>query len=400
MFTRAHPKPKGSILLLGPRGVGKSTWIQQNFPKVPTYDLLNSREAISLLGHPDRLYDETKTLPTGSWVVIDEVQKVPALMDEVHRLIEKHKLNFILSGSSARKLKKGSANLLAGRAIFSPLFPLVSHEVGATIQLQKVCSYGMLPKAYLAESPQEAQDYLDTYVNAYLQEEIKGEALTRNLAGFARFLEIAARQNAQITNISNISKDAMVARLTVQGYFEILCDTMLGSWLQPWKLRSGNKQVLSPKFYFFDSGVARAMTGRLAYPPTPDELGFLFETYIFHEVKTYLSYSRLKYNLYYWRSYDDVEVDLICETKKGFVAIEIKSTDRWEKRFHMGFARLKADMKSKLTECYGVFTGDRASSLENIKILPFNQFLKNFGMERLFRSCIISSTHSYSPPHL
>lgn len=376
MFTRLHPKPASSILLLGPRGVGKSTWIQQNFPDVPLYDLLNSREAIRLLSHPDHLYDETKALPAGSWVVIDEVQKVPALMDEVHRLIERHKINFVLSGSSARKLKKGSANLLAGRAIFSPLFPLVSHEVQKPIELQKVCSYGMLPKAYLSESSREVEDYLDTYVNAYLQEEIKGEALTRNLAGFARFLEIAARQNAQITNVSNISKDAMVARLTVQGYFEILCDTMLGSWLQPWKLRTSNKQVLSPKFYFFDSGVARAMTGRIAYPPTSDELGFLFETYIFHEVKTYLSYSRLKYNLYYWRSYDDVEVDLICETRNGFVAIEIKSTDRWEKRFHLGFARLKEDMKNKLTNGYGVYGGERSLVSENVKVFPFNQFLK------------------------
>lgn len=297
-------------------------------------------------------------------------------MDEVHRLIERHKINFILSGSSARKLKKGSANLLAGRAVFSPLFPLVSQEVNATIQLKKVCSYGMLPMAYQAESSQEAQDYLDTYVHTYLQEEIKGEALTRNLSGFARFLEIAARQNGQITNISNISKDAMVARLTVQGYFEILCDTMLGTWLRPWKLKASNKQVSSPKFYFFDSGVARAMTGRLAYPPTSDELGFLFETYIFHEVKTYLSYSRLKYNLYYWRSYDEVEVDLICETKKGFVAIEIKSTNRWEKRFHLGFSRIKEDMKNRLIACHGIYTGERPMASDAVIVSPFNQFLK------------------------
>src|SRR5439155_19931595 len=185
------------------------------------------------------------------WVVIDEIQKVPALLDEVHRQIEKHRRRFILSGSSARKLRHGAANLLAGRAIQLDMFPLVSSEVGAVPPLERL-AFGMLPKAFASAKPQR---FLQSYVLTYLKEEVQAEALTRNIGAFSRFLEIAALYNAQLANTANIARDAQVARQTVQGYFDVLVDTLLGSWLHAWKLKRAAKLVSHPKFYFFDAGV-------------------------------------------------------------------------------------------------------------------------------------------------
>lgn len=372
MFQRHLPKPSSSILLLGPRGTGKTTWIEQNYPGVLNYDLLNTGEALRLSKEPQKLFQELTALEPGSWIVIDEIQKVPALLDEVHRLMEKRSLKFILCGSSARKLKRSGVNLLAGRARSVEMFALVSPEVGYNVELEKACRYGMLPASFTDPDP---QSFLRSYTETYLQEEIRAEALTRDIGGFARFLEIAARQNGQVTNTSNISRDALVARQTVQGFFEILCDTLIGYWLNAWKLKRSTKQVAHPKFYFFDSGVACALSGRLPYPPSHEELGHLFETWIINEVRAYLSYSKLHYPLFFWSSHDGVEVDLFCETQKGFVAIEIKSASRWDSKFNKGLRRIKEELGSKV-RCLGVYAGDRAALIEDIKILPFVEFLK------------------------
>lgn len=373
MFTRQLTRPQTSILLLGPRGTGKSTWIEQNFPEATYYDLLNSGEALRLSKAPQSLFQELETKPRNSWIVIDEVQKVPSLLEEVHRLLEKRKLKFVLCGSSARKLKRGGANLLAGRARSVEMFPLVSAEVDHKIDFNRVCQYGMLPTAYTERDP---ASYLRTYVETYLQEEVRAEALTRDIGGFGRFLEIAARQNGQITNVSNISRDALVARQTVQGYFEILQDTLLGYWLDAWKLKRSTKQVAHPKFYFFDPGVARALSERLPYSPTPEELGPLFETFILNEVRAYLSYSGKRYPLFFWSSPDRVEVDLFLETQKGFVAIEIKSTARWDKRFNKGLHRIREEMGKNQVKAIGITSGEREALIDGVEILPFGIFLK------------------------
>ncbi|MFH1874011.1 MAG: AAA family ATPase [Pseudomonadota bacterium] len=373
MYTRILKKPKNSILLFGPRGTGKSTWLKQCYPDTPNYDLLNTQEALRLSKNPSLIYNELETYPPGTWVVLDEVQKVPALLDEVHRLIENKKLNFVLSGSSARKLKKGGANLLAGRAQMQHMFPFVSKEVDFKIKTPEVFRFGMLPMAYLSQEP---IPYLRTYVEAYLAEEIKGEALTRNIGGFARFLEIAARQNGQITNVSNIARDAQVARQTVQGYFDILVDTLLGYWLQPWKLKRATKQVAHPKFYFFDAGVARALSNRLPYPLTNEELGPLFETFIIGEIQAYLAYTELNYPLYFWSSHDNVEVDLLLETKKGFLALEFKSATNWNKSFNKGLTRISSELEANKVRCIGVYNGERPAKFDSIEVLPLLTFLE------------------------
>ena len=257
MYTRFLPTPTHSILLFGPRGTGKSTWIRDRFPDAVTYDLLDTGEALRLSKDPHTLYRELATLSSGNWAVIDEVQKVPELLDEVHRLIETLRLRFVLSGSSARKLRRGGANLLAGRAITTSMFPLVSAELPFEINPERALRFGMLPMAVTTDTP---QDYLRTYAETYLVQEIQAEALTRNLGAFARFLEIAARRNGQVTNAAGIARDAGINRRTVQNHFEILTDTLVGFWLPPWKLKSATKQVRQSKFYFFDCGVARALT--------------------------------------------------------------------------------------------------------------------------------------------
>jgi predicted AAA+ superfamily ATPase len=373
MLHRFLKKPNNSILLLGPRGTGKSTWIKQIFPQAPTYDLLNSSEALRLARKPSVLFDELRLLEPHTWVVIDEIQKVPALMDEVHRLIENHALRFVLSGSSARKLKSHGTNLLAGRALWTPFFPLVSAEVDGPLKTNDDYIFGMLPKAFLADRPQA---FLRSYVQTYLKEEIQSEALTRNIGGFSRFLEIAARQNGQVTNVTNIARDAQVARQTVQGYFQILVDTLIGFWLPAWKLKQSIKQIAHPKFYFFDAGVCRALSGRLAYPPTDQEKGPLFETWILHEIRAFLAYQELDYPLYYWSSYDQVEVDVLLETQDSFLAIEIKSTSHWERSFNRGLHRLKKDITDKPVRLQGVYCGERALEMDGVHILPVGDFLK------------------------
>lgn len=371
MYPRLLQTPTQSILLFGPRGTGKSTWIRDRFPDTVTYDLLDTGEALRLSKDPRSLYRELATLSSGSWAVIDEVQKVPDLLDEVHGLMETRGLRFVLSGSSA--LRRGGANMLAGRAVTVSMFPLVSAELSFEIDPEWALRFGMLPMAVTTKAP---QDYLRTYAETYLVQEIQLEALTRNLGAFARFLEIAARQNGQVTNAASIARDAGINRRTVQNHFEILADTLIGYWLPAWKLKSATKQVRQSKFYFFDSGVARALGGRLAYPPTSEEMGPLAETLVLNELRAWLGYSRTDYRLYFWRSYDGVEVDVLCETVEGFVAIEIKASSRWERRFNRGLHRVADDLGRDRTTCYGVYLGERAALWDDVHVMPLVDFLK------------------------
>ncbi|MEA3437213.1 MAG: AAA family ATPase [Thermodesulfobacteriota bacterium] len=381
MFTRELKKITTSAFLLGPRGTGKSTWIQKNYKNNSVlYDLLNTTELIRLSRDPSLLYHETAHLAPGSWVIVDEIQKVPTLLNEVHRIIEEKKINFILSGSSARKLRKSGVNLLAGRALTYNLFPLVSKEVGFKLDLKKQIAFGMLPSSFLSANPKK---YLQTYAETYLKEEIREEALTRNFGNFTRFLEIAARQNGQLTNTTSIARDAGVARQTVQGYFDILIDTLIGFWLEPWKLKRATKQVSHLKFYFFDSGVVRALSGRLPYPVMPEESGPLFECFIINEIRAYLHYTELDYPLRFWRSQGNVEVDILLETSTGYVAIELKNGARWEKKFNRGMHRLSKELGKNKVACFGVFMGERQLTMDNVTIYPALDFLRRLWSNKI-----------------
>lgn len=320
-------------------------------------------------------------LSPGEWAVIDEVQKAPELLNEVHRLIEQKGLRFVLCGSSARKLRRGGVNLLAGRAITAAMFPLASAELSSDFDFDQALRFGTLPMAVSADS---AQEYLRSYAETYLVQEVQAEALVRSVGAFARFLEIAARQNGHSTNATNIAREVGVNRRTVEAHFQILVDTLLGFWLPAWQLKPANRQVQQSKFYFFDCGVVRALAGRLAFPPSSEERGALMETLVLGELRAYLAYTKRDYPLHYWRTYDGAEVDVLLETPTGLVALEIKASTRWERRFNRGLRRLAEALGPPHPTCYGIYAGARRARWDDVEVLPGADFL-----ERLWAGDII-----------
>ncbi|MFY7950621.1 MAG: ATP-binding protein [Gemmatimonas sp.] len=372
MLARKLVPPDASFLLFGARGTGKTTWIQQHFADAAQYDLLLANESLRLSRDPSLFRQECLALPDGAWIVVDEIQRVPALLDEVQHLMAKKRQRFVLSGSSARKLRRSGANLLAGRAEVRAMFPLVSDEVGDERSLDDVLTQGMLPLAVTGKRPAA---FLKSYCDVYLREEVQAEALVRQIGPFARFLEVAARANAQTVNVSNIARDTGIARQTAQEFFQILVDTLLANWLPAWKLKKAIKQVAAPKFYLFDSGVARHLAGTSHLALTGEERGFLLETYLLHELRAWLHYQDREDPIAYWKTYDGVEVDFVVETKKGLIAIEVKSGERWDSRWNRGLEALR-ERAGGLRAAYGVFTGARALQQDGVLVLPWRQFLQ------------------------
>lgn len=373
MFARKLSPPDASFLLFGARGTGKTTWIQQHFADAVQYDLLLASESLRLSRDPSLFRQECLALPDGAWIVVDEIQRVPALLDEVQHLMAKKRQRFVLSGSSARKLRRSGANLLAGRAEVRAMFPLVAAEAGDERALDDVLVQGMLPLAVTGKRPAA---FLKSYCDVYLREEVQAEALVRQIGPFARFLEVAARANGQTVNVSNIARDTGIARQTAQEFFQILVDTLLAQWLPAWKLKKAIKQVAHPKFYLFDSGVARHLAGQAHLSLSGEERGFLFETYLLHELRAWLHYQDRDDPIAYWKTYDDLEVDFVVETRKGLVGIEVKSGDRWDPRWNRGLAALRERNPGGLHAAYGVFNGERALQQDGVLVLPWRQFLK------------------------
>jgi len=337
MYTRTLQPPLGhSFFLFGPRLTGKSTLLHETFSTKDTLflDLLDPPIFQKYLSEPETLERELQA-SRGKYkhVVIDEVQRVPALLDVTHHLMESpmgRNLQFIMSGSSARKLKRSKANLLGGRAWSLNLFPLSCDELGDDFVLEKALSVGTLPKIY-ASPEDDAHQYLRAYVETYLAEEIKAEALTRNLGAFMRFLPLAADENGHLINCSAISREVGVDYKTVQEYFQILEDTLLGFWLKPYGKTVRRKLAKHPKFYFFDTGVLRALKKTLKVPVEPRTAAFgdLFENFIVNEVMRLNSYHRLDYKFCFYRTDAGAEVDLIIQRPgKPALALEIKSTNR------------------------------------------------------------------------
>jgi predicted AAA+ superfamily ATPase len=373
MFARKLPPLDASFLLLGARGTGKTTWIQQHFASAAQYDLLLASESLRLARDPSLFQKECMAMPDGSWIVVDEIQRVPALLDEVQHLMARKRQRFVLSGSSARKLRRSGANLLAGRAEVRAMLPLVADEIDDQRPLDAVLTQGMLPLAVTGKRPRA---FLKSYCDVYLREEVQAEALVRQIGPFARFLEVAARANGQTVNVSNIARDTGIARQTAEEFFQILVDTLLANWLPAWKLKKAIKQVAHPKFYLFDSGVARQLTGQSHLSLGAEERGFLFETYLLHELRAWLHYHDRDDPLAYWKTYDGQEVDFVIETDKGLVAIEVKSADRWDPRWNRGLCALREPHPGGLRAAYGIFAGERAMQIDDVLVLPWRQFLR------------------------
>lgn len=339
-----------SLFLFGARGVGKSTLLKRKFDSQNTLwiDLLTNKDEEIYSRTPDHL-SQVLTANTYQRVVIDEVQKVPKLLDIVHKEIEKNKkIQFVLTGSSARKLKRGSANLLAGRAFTYYLFPFTSYELKSQFDLKEALEFGTLPKLFEFDSRDDKNEFLRSYIRTYLREEIQIEQLVRNLNPFRSFLEVAAQSNGQVINYSKISRDVGVDDKTVQNYFSILEDTLIGYILPAYNRSVRKQQRQAPKFYLFDTGVTRALNGTLRVELVPKTFAYgrAFEHWVILECFRLNEYYKLDYKISYLRTKDDAEIDLIIERPgKEDLLVEIKSTDRVSKEHISQLKRFKDDWK-------------------------------------------------------
>lgn len=320
-----------SFFLFGARGVGKTTLLHQQFKEEQTLwlDLLNPELEAIFMRDPGELTARVLGMHASqTHVVIDEIQKVPKLLDVVHQLLFEKRKHFILTGSSARKLKQGAANLLAGRAFVYALFPFCVTEMGATFSLEDALQFGLLPQAALMHSTQDKMRYLQAYVHIYLKEEVYAEQLVRNLAPFRRFLEVAAQMNGKIINYHRIAVDTGVDDKTVKNYYSILEDTLIGFSLEPFHHSFRKRLAQKPKFYFIDLGVARSLSRTLSATASPGTsfYGDLFESFVITEIYKLCQYAYSEYRLSFIRTKDDVEVDLVVERPgQKCLLIEIKS---------------------------------------------------------------------------
>lgn len=369
--------PDHTHFLFGPRQVGKSTLLKTR-AAIFALDLLDPATQLAYTKDPNLLERELALLPKKGLVILDEIQRVPQLLDVIQTLMERYpQLVFVMSGSSARKLRHGAANLLGGRALYRAMHPLTCDELGDRFRLDRVLSYGSLPRIYtelLERHDDLARDLLRTYVVTYLREEVQAEALVRNLQGFQRFLDIAAAQFAQQVNFTDVGRDCGVAYATVREYYTILEDTLMGIVLPPY-LRSERKRMShSPKFYFFDNGVVRALLGTLTAPPTPLEGGWLFEQWIVQELVRINDYHQKDWRLAFWRTGHGAEVDLVVERGKTILyAIECKYK-RTLSTADLSGIRAFQETHPKVP-CYVVAPIERAQRLGGVTALPPQAFL-------------------------
>lgn len=374
-YKRLLEKPARSFFLFGPRGCGKSTWLRQSFPNALTINLLDEKRYQALLADVGLFAKILGNVPPGGMVVVDEIQRLPHLLNEVHRLIEERGLRFALSGSSARRLKAKGVNLLAGRAIRKELFPLVRQELGHDFDLDKILRFGSLPLLWNAGGEREV---MEAYVETYLKSEIQMEAIVRNLPAFARFLPVAALFHGQVLSVSSLARDASVHRPTVSGYLDILVDTLLAYLVPPFEARLRVKEKKHPKVFWIDPGIVRAVKrqfGEIAH----EERGLLFEGWIATTLLSYKQYRGLFDEWYYWSptQSDALEVDFLLVRGNECIAIEAKSTTRYRTEYAKGLQIIAAELKRpKPVRTIVVYCGDeRLKDSRNIEVLPYGDFL-------------------------
>jgi len=357
-----------STFIWGARQVGKTTLIRETYPNVVYYDLLRAKEFERLQRNPSLLAEDLETLNNGDTVIIDEIQKIPQLLDEVHSLIFRKNIRFILSGSSPRKLKRYGANLLGGRAIKEILYPLVSIEI-PDFDIHKAVQYGTLPCHYLISDPWKR---LGAYIGVYLNEEIREEALSRQLRSFTRFMEVAAFTNGEIVVYKNIAQDCGIDYRTVKDYFEILVDTLVGYMIPAFTHTKKRRSIQASKFYYFDVGIANYLRNRRNIQLGSADFGHAFEHFIIQELIAYLGYNEKEEQLSYWRTSSGYEVDAIIGN--GRIAIEIKSTEEIQSRHLKG---LKA-FQEEYPDCrlIAVSFDFRPRIAHGVEIYPAIDFLK------------------------
>ncbi|UCF97989.1 MAG: ATP-binding protein [Spirochaetaceae bacterium] len=378
------PLPGHSFFLFGARGTGKSTFLDEFFKDSTTIwiDLLDPEQEDRYARNPSELRQQiAANRESLEWVVIDEVQKVPKLLDVVHAVVEKENIRFALTGSSARRLKKDTVNLLAGRAFVYNLFPFTHQELGSNFDLDQALQFGTLPTLFSLNNEKEYQTYLRAYSLTYLKEEVWAEHLIRKLDPFRRFLEIAAQSNGEIINYSNIAADVGADHKTVASYFEILEDTLLGFVLEPFHHSLRKRQLKSPKFFFFDPGVVRALTRMLtvALKSKTYAYGRAFEHFVIVEIIRLSSYHQKDFRFSYLNTKDGVEIDLIVERPGQRTAlIEIKSTTQVSERDIRQLARFKKDLP--FSEAFCLSQDPVKKQINGVLALPWEEGIKALGL--------------------
>ncbi len=374
-YTRIIPLPLEldhdySIFLFGPRGTGKTSFLRSRLPDALYLDLLDNSLYSHLKARPSRL---AELIPSGykNWIILDEVQKIPKLLDEVHRLIELKRYQFILTGSSARALRREGVNLLAGRALRYYMHPLIAQEMGDDFNVQRSLQVGLLPAAVTRKHPQK---YLEAYASSYIKEEIAQEGILRNIDSFTEFLEVASFSQAQQLNYSEIARELGVNRKLVNSYFTILEDLLLGKRIKPFTKRAKRKMVAHQKFFYFDVGIYKAIRPMGPLDTSKEADGAGLETLFFQSVLAVNEYYELGYSIYFWRTAGGAEVDFVLYGKNGLHAFEIKRGAHLDKKSLRGLKMFQSDYpEAKLHLLYG---GDHYEYHDNITIHPFEQALK------------------------
>lgn len=375
-YPKLNQEIETSIFLFGARQTGKSTLLRKQFPDAVFIDLLDSELRIRFQKRPSLLYEMLRDKGAETVVVIDEIPEVPELLNEVHRLISERGMIFVLCGSSARKLKRKGYNTLGGRAFPCYFYPLVSAEI-PDFDLDRALLHGMLPTHYLSKNPRRL---LSAYVDVYLREEIREEALVRNLASFQRFLEVAALTDGEMVNYANIAAECGVSAQTVKSYFGILEDTLVGYMVPAYTKVMKRRLVQAPRFYFFDVGLTGHLLHRTSLVRGTPEYGHAFEHFIIQELTAYIGYNHKEEKLSFWRTQTGVEVDAVIGDAR--VAIEIKSVEEVQKRHLKGLKSFGEDYP----ECRRLLVSlDRINRTEEgIELLYVNDFLRALWRGELF----------------
>ncbi len=375
MYKRIYRSPSDNFFLFGPRGSGKSTWLKNIYRPNLYIDLLRSENYLELNAEPSRLRHKVLALESGK-IVVDEIQRCPELLNEVHALIEDYpkKYQFALAGSSARKLRHTQSNLLAGRALTRQFFPLTTLELDKDFDLEEALLFGTLPKSINLKSYGEKQDYLYSYTQTYLEQEIQQEALVRKLDSYHRFLKHLSLSNGNVLNLSNLSRESSVKRTSLENYMSILCDTLMGIVIEPLHLKAKVKEVSTPKFYFFDCGIVRALCGTLD-EKLDNSAGNLFETLVLNELRAFNDSSRKFFAINYWGTPSQNEVDFVLSKGKKVVGIEVKYSKKWRSEFSNGLNTLLH--AKKISSAIVVYAGHQEEKHGEILLMPYQKFCKS-----------------------
>lgn len=380
MLQRRIVPPDQSFFLFGARGTGKSTWAKAEFPGLPYFDLLDQEAFISYQREPGRFGRQLGAIRPGETVVVDEIQRIPELLNEVHRAIESNRQRFVLLGSSSRKLKRAGVNLLGGRASLRTLFPLLPSELDEHFELEDALRYGTLPLVWASGDKDET---LRAYAGAYISEEVRAEGLARDLGSFLRFLPIAALFHSQTMNVSAVARDAGAARTTVEGYFSVLEDTLLAWRLPAFEVRPRVRERAHPKMYWIDAGIVRTLKGSRG-PVVPEERGALLEGWVANVLRATLSYESSTVELTYLpHAGSVVEVDFILRRDDQIVAIEVKASARVDSRSLKGLRSIRDldGLRRRILVC-GVSRPELTE--DGILVLPFEHFDRHSSTVELF----------------